>query len=134
MRKKIYMNLKIIRKNRKVIIGIFLIFMQPLSVYAQGLSSNDASGVLNFFFNLVATIVPLLVAVAVLLFLWGVFRYVSSGGDEEKRAEGYQLIINGVIAIFVMVSIWGFVSLLANTFQLDIVTGTPIDIPVVPLP
>ena len=58
----------------------------------------------------------LLVNGAVIYFLWGVVKYVKHGGNKEKREEGVKTMFYGVIAIFVMVSLWGFVNILLNTF------------------
>lgn len=53
---------------------------------------------------------------ALLYFMWGVGKYILHGGDAEKRTEGYQMMIYGVIALFIMVSVWGLVAVLQNTF------------------
>jgi uncharacterized membrane protein YidH (DUF202 family) len=63
--------------------------------------------------------VNLLIAVAVVLLLYGVVKYVSSGENEEERKKGKDLIVYGIIGLFVMVSVWGLVNLLAGTFSLE---------------
>jgi len=55
-------------------------------------------------------------ALALLYFLWGVSKYIWHSGDAEKRSEGYQIMIYGIIALFVMGSVWGLVQVLAYTF------------------
>ncbi len=63
------------------------------------------------------TLVPLVFAIAFIVFLYGVYRFFILGGDnDEKRAEGRQYIMYGVIGFAVMVSVWGLVNLLVNTF------------------
>ncbi|MEO6536291.1 MAG: pilin [Candidatus Paceibacterota bacterium] len=65
-------------------------------------------------------LVPLVFAIAFVVFIFGVFRYFILGGaNEEKRAQGRQLIMWGLIAFFVMVSVWGLVNLITNTLNLD---------------
>ena len=65
----------------------------------------------------------LILAAAVVFFLWGVFQYVKAGGDEDAQKEGRSHIINGIIGIAVMVSVWGLVNFftrsagLSNTVQ-----------------
>jgi len=61
----------------------------------------------------------LLIAAAVILFLYGVIKYVSGGDDEAKRKEAKNYIVYGIIGLFVMVSVWGLVNLLAGTFSLN---------------
>lgn len=72
---------------------------------------------LNLVNTVVNAFVPILLSVAVLVFFWGVIQYLVSLGDETKRAAAIQLMIWGVIAIFVMVSLWGIIRLLQSTFR-----------------
>lgn len=65
-------------------------------------------------------IVPLIFAIALLTFVWGVYEYFIAGGaDEEKRKQGRNFIMYGLIGFFVMISVWGLVNLLLGTFALD---------------
>ncbi|MFA6430301.1 MAG: pilin [Candidatus Paceibacterota bacterium] len=67
-----------------------------------------ASAVLN-------KLVPFIISLAVVYFIWGVFRYAVAG-DEEKKKEAKTQIIWGIVGIFVMVSVWGLVNILQGTF------------------
>jgi len=62
-------------------------------------------------------IVPLLVGLAVVVFIYGVFLLMLSEGGEKKE-EGKQYMLWGIIGIFVMVSVWGIVAILGDTFGL----------------
>lgn len=64
-------------------------------------------------------VVPILIGLAVIAFLWGVLRYVFSAGSEEKRKEGRNFMIYGLIGIVVMVSVWGLVAFVQSTFGLQ---------------
>ena len=48
----------------------------------------------------------------------GVIKYLVNSEDSTKRAEGRNFMIYGIIAIFVMISFWGFVGVLQGTFDL----------------
>ncbi|MBI2048490.1 MAG: hypothetical protein HYT30_01015 [Parcubacteria group bacterium] len=76
----------------------------------------DTIAVIN---RILGAVVPLLITVALIVFIWGLIQYLMKVGDEEKRKEGVQLMLWGVIAIFVMTSVWGLVSLLQNTFSVQ---------------
>ncbi len=60
-------------------------------------------------------IVYLIISLSILLFIWGVFRFIKSEG--EDRENGKMFMFWGIIGIFVMVSIWGLVAILQNTFK-----------------
>ena len=65
------------------------------------------------------SLVPLVFAIAFIVFLYGVFRYfVLGGANEEKRKEGRQLIIYSVVGFAVMIVIWGLVNLIIGTLGL----------------
>ena len=67
------------------------------------------------------SVIPLIFALAVVLFVWGVVQFVINSDEEAKKEKGKQFMIWGIIALTVMVSVWGLVGILANTF--DINTG-----------
>lgn len=65
-------------------------------------------------------IIPLLFAGAAVMFVWGVVNFMLINGDEEaKRTQGKQFMIWGVVALTVMLSIWGLVNILGSTFNLN---------------
>jgi hypothetical protein len=71
------------------------------------------------------SLIPLIFAIATIMFIWGIIKYFVLGGDqEEKREQGKQFMIWGIIAFAVMLSIWGLVSILTNTFNIRI-NGLP---------
>lgn len=81
----------------------------------------DTLALFNTFLN---AAIGLMITLAIVVFFWGLILYLWN--VDEKKAEGLQIMLWGVIAIFVMVSIWGIVRLLQSTFQ---VTSTQ---PVIP--
>ena len=69
--------------------------------------------------RIVRAIVPLLISVALIVFIWGLIKYLTKVGDDKSRAEAVQLMLWGIVAIFVMSSVWGLVALLQNTFSVQ---------------
>jgi len=86
----------------------------PVLAFAQ-----DAKPSLTFFTTLVNDVqsvvnllVPLVIAIGLLLFIWGLVQYIVASGDEAAKEEGRRKMVWGVIALFVIVSVWGLVALL----------------------
>ena len=69
--------------------------------------------------NVLNTIVPFIVGLAVLVIIWGIFGYISKAGEEEKRTEARMFIVRGVVGVFLMLSVWGLVNILDNSFNLS---------------
>lgn len=61
-------------------------------------------------------LIPVLLLIAVVTFMSGVVKFVGAGDNEEKRQLGRQVMIYGIVTLFVMISLWGFVNILTNTF------------------
>lgn len=66
--------------------------------------------------GIVNSIIILLSGLAVLYFVWGMVTFISKSGDEKERTEGKQKMIWGLIALFVIVAMWGIVAVLRDTF------------------
>jgi len=84
----------------------------------QATSNTTIANLVNYIVKtLIDTyIVPTIIGLALLVFLYGIFTYIRSSDDEGTRKEGRTYMIYGIIGIFVMVSVWGFVRILTGTF------------------
>ena len=89
--------------------------LAPLLAFAQG-SFENAIGTISAGLN---TVIVFLFLVATVIFLWGIVRYITAGGDEEKIKEARRMIIWGIVFLAVMVAVWGFVNIV-----LDFIFGT----------
>lgn len=84
----------------------------------------DTITFVNTFLN---AAIGLFVTLAIVVFFWGLIQYIFNiHGSADAASKGIQIMFWGVIAIFVMVSIWGIIQLLQSTFK---VTSTD---PIVP--
>lgn len=66
--------------------------------------------------SLIDMVIPVLVALALVLFLWGAFRYVAKSSDAHGKGADKEALLWGLIALFVLFSIWGILRILNNTF------------------
>lgn len=92
--------------------------------YAGNLRSCTGAGIGCFGAQIVYIInnilVPVLFAVAFMVFLYGIAKtYIFSHGDGESVTKGHQLILWGLIGFVAMVSLWGMVNVVSNTFGLE---------------
>lgn len=67
--------------------------------------------------NIIGVLIPIAFALILLFFFWGLAKYMF--GDAEDKEKGKNLMIYGVIALFVAASIWGLVAFLREVFGVD---------------
>ncbi len=62
--------------------------------------------------DILGTVVPFLVILATAILLVGILRFVAAGDNEEKRQGGRDVMVFGIIVLFIMVSLWGIVKIM----------------------
>lgn len=115
-----------VKMNVWAVVAVFLlliVFVPSVSSAATGVIRGTCSGISGGLDNVIscATVIfnyaiYLLMAAAVVYIVYYAFVMLS---NEEKRGEARTSIIYGIIGLFIMISIWGFVNILANTFGLS---------------
>lgn len=82
------------------------------------------------FGSLLNSVVPVLIALGVVYFVYGVVSYVIASDEEAKKA-GRDRIIFGIIGLAVIISVWGLVTILNRTFGIS--NTASITLPTVPV-
>lgn len=73
-----------------------------------------------------AILVPVLMAIAFIVFLWGVYKYFILGAaDESSKGEGRKFAMWGIIGFVVIVSVWGLVALVREAAGLNTGINNP---------
>ena len=69
--------------------------------------------------DFISLLIPIIFALTVLVLSWGIIKaWVIGGGDESSVAEGKQIAIAGVVALVVMIGVWGIVAVLRTSLGL----------------
>jgi uncharacterized membrane protein len=93
-----------------------LAFAIPAFASAQALSPiTNVNNLTSRALGIGNTFTYILVALAVIYIVWNVVQYfIKAGGD---RKEVGMNIVWGIVGLFIIVSIWGLVNILTNTFK-----------------
>lgn len=85
--------------------GINLEVIRP---YSEGIK-NFINGIL----------MPVFMAIAFIVFLWGVFKYFIWGAENEmEKADGRKFVMWGIIGFVIILSLWGLVNLVTGVLAL----------------
>ena len=69
---------------------------------------------------IVYPLITLMLTVALVVFLWGSFQFITNAGVPAKREEGRKHIMWGIIGMLIMVSAYAILGIAAGTFGLDV--------------
>lgn len=95
-------------------------FMSFVNIaHAQG-GAATAVGFLNALNQAVIfPLITLLMAAALLVFLWGVFEYIRDATNDQSRTQGRSHMIWGIVGMLVMLSALGILTIAAATFGIE---------------
>ena len=90
--------------------GILISIFIPSFAFAKTFGDivGELVGVIN-------TAIPVVGGLILLAFGWGVFKYIFSSADSTEKGQAKEVIVWGLVALFVAFSIWGLVAVLQNT-------------------
>jgi hypothetical protein len=119
-------------KKNKIVFLMTLLFASSFPLLSYGavlfctLAPSPTLGVLLSYITCILTgfVVPLIFALAMVMFIWGVVQYVINTDEEAKKQKGKMFMIWGIIALTVMTSVWGLVGIVGNTFGIKNVIPT----------
>ena len=64
--------------------------------------------------NIVNPLIYLFLAVAMVIFLWGVVTFFQNIDNSEERAQGVRHMILGVLGLVIMISFQGIIAMIKN--------------------
>ncbi len=96
---------KVLQKISIASVGLFT------PVFAFAASTQGIEKLLNDVHRVISLVIPVLIALGVVGFMWGIVLYLFG----KNKDEGKQMMLWGIIALFVMTSVWGLVNILRTT-------------------
>ena len=69
--------------------------------------------------GLLGEVEAIVVGLAFVFFFWGIAQFILNAADSKARADGRQKMIWGVIALFVLFSVYGLIRFIAANLGID---------------
>jgi|AntDeeMinimDraft_6_1070357.scaffolds.fasta_scaffold03583_4 hypothetical protein len=108
--------MKQVTKKLLVMLPVGLLAFYPAVASAQLGNVNDLVTNLQYIIN---ALIPLVAAIALLAFFYGLAKYIFQADDEEAKDQGKRIMIGGIIALFLIAAIGGIVEFIIDAFGLD---------------
>lgn len=100
-------------------VGSSALFLLPLVSSAQFQGNNLQSLATSVMTFINGVLVPLVIALGFLFFVWGMFNFFIAGSsNEENREKGKQVMIYSILAFVLIVAFWGIINLLVGSLGL----------------
>lgn len=92
--------------------------LAPSAALAQTQVITDANSLTQKLIGLGNIAIYLLISLAILYIIWNIVQFLIKGSDDETaRSKARGGILWGIVGLAVILSIWGLVNILTNTFR-----------------
>lgn len=71
----------------------------PIAKDAKGNPITEYSSFTAYFLDLVKLATTIAIALAILVIVWGAFKYTTSGGDDTKAKDGKDIIVGALVGL-----------------------------------
>ncbi len=101
-----------------------LITLFPLVSSAQIATNGTGGPFQDLLTNILkfanTVLIPFIIGIGFLVFVWGMFQYfIAGGGSDESREKGKKLMINATVAFVVIIIFFGAINLLTSSTGLE---------------
>jgi len=96
---------------KKKILIFAVLFFAPVFAFA----ATTLEDIIGLFGRVVASLIPIATGLALLFFIWSLAKFILNADNDEERKKGKQQMMWGIVALFVLVSIWGIVGFIGRT-------------------
>lgn len=94
----------------------------PVAAFAQLLVPQPITNVNSLFstvLNILSLAVPFIISISIVYFLWAIFKFIKSAGDEKARGAAKGQLIYSIVALAVMVSVYGLINFVTGSIGLN---------------
>lgn len=99
--------------TRRTLASAAALALAAMPAFALAAATNIVEIAQDIHNNVYNAAIGMLIGAALAYFLWGVVKYIRRAGEGDV-AEGISMMSYGLLVLFVMVGVWGLVSILVE--------------------
>jgi hypothetical protein len=110
---------------RRTLFSVISLFIIPFSAFAQITTVQGGGGPFELLLKNIlkftnAVLIPFVIGIGFLFFVWGMFQYFIAGGhSDESKEKGKSLMISATIGFVVIIIFFGAINLLTSSTGLE---------------
>lgn len=101
-------------KRSTLFLALSVVIFAPLISHAQSVQT-----LIYEIERLITLLLPIMVSLGLLAFFWGLVKYLWRADNPDEAKAGKTIMLYGVLALFVMVSIWGIVIFIGRSLGIS---------------
>jgi len=86
---------------------------------------RNLTEIIKIFTDIGLKMIPFLGVVAFFVFILGIIKFIKAAGSEKDIKDSKNLIIWGIVGLFILVTIWGIIAFLGGEFGFGGGVGIP---------
>ena len=94
----------------------------PAAAFAQ--DTTQVKSIVDNVLVVLNVVITIVFVLAIVVFGWGVVKYITAAGNPEKEKEARSFLWWGVVGIFVLASVFGLVQFIGKYFGVGQAQGT----------
>ncbi len=113
-----------IKHFRSLFLGSLFVLLLPCSAFAQIVRSENAGPFQDLLGNILelinSVLIPFIIGIGFLTFVWGMFLYFIAGGaNDDSKEKGKKLVINATIGFVVIIIFFSMVNFVVDSIGLE---------------
>ena len=105
--------------NKKNIYLIVLVFSVITPIISFAAPLDGLKGLITAFGGILNLLIPVVFGLALLFFFWGMAQFILHSDEEKVREDGKSRMLWGIVALFVIVSIYGIINFIGGTLGIN---------------
>lgn len=94
------------------------VFLFPLTIHAEE-ALGKTTALVKASIGVLNVVLAAVFILALVVFAWGVVKYISAAGDAAKIKDSKAFLFWGIIGVFVLASMWGLIKFIAKELSID---------------
>lgn len=101
----------------KYFLSLIIFYSLPFFAFAIGAEGSTFKSVVNYVISILNLMVPIIFGVSLVVFFWGLSKFVINSGNEAELSKGKNYMLWGILALFILFSYRTIVRLVVNDLE-----------------